>query len=267
MSDEKALTKYGSVDVGAAAARRLALQEEQKSRKRMAGFLKIDEGQTMVRIGPPWKMGEPLPVKEAWLHKLKDPNDLEGVPKWTIPCPAKNHGKPCLICQRCKQLKATGDKTDKEVAFQWGAQQRYYAQVLQIDKMDEGWLLWEFGPMVYDPLLAILGNPELGGDITHPVTGHNCIVDRVGKGKKDTRYKLQAVIKPSKFPKPELLDKMLNLDDLTAEWAHDRIAEAMEDPAGTNFPPKDSGDRRSTAQDDLAAGGDEADYTPPGEDE
>lgn len=226
-TNETALQKYGEVNMGAAIERRKKLQQELAEKRSRAGFLKTPEGKTMVRMAPPWKVDAELPIKEVWLHKMKDPNDLQAPPKMSVPCVAKNHGKSCLICKRCKELRATGAQTDKDLAFHWGAQQRYFAQVVNLEKLDDGWVLWEFGPKIFDDLLDILGTEDKGGDVTHPVTGRNLLIDRTGTGVKDTKYKVSASIKASKFPVPALLTKILDLDTLADPMANDKMEAAL----------------------------------------
>lgn len=261
MGENTALQKYGTVDVVAMAAERERLKAEQAAKRARAGFLKTEEGQTLVRVAPPWRANLTSPILKAWMHKIKDPNDLEAPPKWTVPCNSKNHGKRCVVCTKCKELRATGSKVDKELAFQWGSQQRYYAAAQTVEKLSEGWLLWEFGVQIYDELLAILSNEELGGDVTNPETGRNLIVDRTGKGKNDTKYKVKAVMKPSRLPQA-LLDSLIALDQLIALVPDATAEEALNDPAGTDFPP--AGDGTATAQDDVSAEG-ATEYTPPQE--
>lgn len=245
MANETALQKYGEVNVAAAIERRKKLQQEQSEKQSRAGYLKTPEGKTMIRMAPPWKNGTDLPIKEVWVHKMKDPMDLQAPPKMSIPCVAKNHGKTCLVCKKTQALKATGVQSDKNLAFHWGAQQRYYAQVVNLEKLDDGWVLWEFGPKIFDDILDILGTEDKGGDVTHPVTGRTLIVDRVGKGMKDTRYKVTPSIKSSKFPKPDLLATMMDLDKLADPLANDKMEAALngeriqdEEPAD----PKDDND-------------------------
>ncbi len=216
MSTGQELQKYGTVDVNAAVERRKKLQAEQAEKASRAGYLKTPEGKTLVRLGPPWKASEDLPIKEVWIHKMKDPNDLQAPPKVSIPCPAKNHGKKCLVCQKCQDLKRSSIKAEQELAYQWGAQQRYFSQVVNMEKPEDGWQLWEYGVKIFDQLLAILGNEDSGGDVTHPLTGRNVIIDRTGKGMKDTKYIVTASVKATKFPKMELLNSLIDLDLLAA---------------------------------------------------
>lgn len=222
------LTKHGEVSIDWAQQRLEQAKKEQAEKKARAGFLgKLPEGKTMLRLGPPWKPGIPSPVKEAWIHKMKDPADLSGPPKANIPCPLKNHSKPCVICRKCKELKSTGSKADKDLAFAWSAQQRYFAQVVNLEKLDEGWKVWEFGDGIFTDLLKIMSSEETGGDVTHPITGRNIIVDRTGTGMKDTRYKVLPSMKASRFPKPELLGTMMDLDVMSSVWEADRLEAAL----------------------------------------
>lgn len=222
------LTKHGEMSIDWAQQRLEQLKKEQAERKSRAGFLgKLAEGKTMLRLGPPWKPGIPSAIKEVWLHKLRAPEDIGGIPKANIPCPLKNHGKACAICRKCKELKSTGSKTDRDLAYAWSAQQRYFAQVVNLEKLDEGWKVWEFGDGIFLDILKITSSEDTGGDVTHPVTGRNLIVDRTGTGMKDTRYKVLPSMKSSKFPKPELLSTMMDLDVLSTVWEPDRMEAAL----------------------------------------
>jgi hypothetical protein len=227
MSDTTALAKYGQTDPNWAQERLDQLKKEKEERKSRAGFLKLPEGKTSIRVGPPWKAGLRSPIKEAWLHKIKDPADLKAPPRITIPCVLKNHGKPCRVCQKCRDLRNSGSKADKELAYQWGAQLRFFAQVVDIEHQDKGWLLWEFGTKLFEQYLKKTASEETGGDVTNPITGRNLIIDRTGTGQMDTTYDLSVSLKASKFPKPELLNELIDLDSLTSPWLNDRIEAAL----------------------------------------
>lgn len=244
------LTKHGMIDTDWATQRLEQFKKEQEEKKARAGFLKLKPGKTYLRVGPPWKPGLPSAVLEAWLHKLKDPADLKAPPKVTVPCSLKNPSrKPCRVCQRCQELRNNGSKADRELGYQWSAQQRFFSQVVNIEELDAGWQVWEFGSTVFTQWLRIT-QPEsvegAAGDVTHPVTGRTITVDRTGEGMKDTRYDLRPSMKSTPFPKPELLGQMLDLDQLVVPWDLDKVEAALNGDVQT-APPGDG----------------EVEYTPP----
>lgn len=253
MSETKALAKYGSVDVAAMAKAKEKFDAEQAEKRARAGFLKTDEGKTLIRMMPPWKVGVPGPIKIVWVHKVRPVADPEGAPRATIPCPSKNNGKHCILCKRVRELRATGAKADEEYAYSLSSQERFFAQVVDLAQKDKGIVLWEFGGTVNGPLLGILGDEEKGGDITHPITGRNLIIDRVGKGKKDTRYTVNAVVKSTPIQDEAWLDSLIDLDMLASDLLADKMQEMYDKASfgGGEPEPEDAG--ASTAQSDARA--------------
>lgn len=237
MSNE--MTRYGAVDLAAIEEDEREFEREAAERKARRGFLQMPEGRTVIRVMPPWSPSAKRPYKKVWMHKVRNPAD-PGKPGISVPCPAKNFGKPCaLLCKRVQELRLSPAKVDKDAAFDLSAQARYFMSVVNVADMDAGVKLWEFGPRVYEQVFKLLKD-EAGRavDYTHPETGHNLIVERTGKAKNDTRYFLKLAMKPSPIPNKAWLRDLPDLDKIASLMADDAVQAILEGRA-EEFPPPD----------------------------
>jgi len=235
------LTKYKQTDLGFLAGKRQELEERIANRDQ-AGFLKLGEGDTVLRFLPA-KNGRPL--QEVWVHRFPnlDPSSKKPGPK--IACLAKNFTQPCPICKRVQELRETKSPADDEAAKQLSAKQRIYAVVVNMNKPDDGVRLYEFGETVYRPLLAYL-DPKSGGvDIFDPTKGYNVIINRVGTGQQNTKYTVR--IPPGAQPCPianmSWLEHAPNLVDFMKMPPAEKIAALLEGrDTSADFNPSELGE-------------------------
>ena len=168
-----------------------AATEEATQFRRRSPFLKLPQGETVVRIPPPpfgrvTPKGEPTPYVTVSQHRVNVPGQQY---PFKFPCPRVHYGKDCVVCRRAAQLQASPHKADQDAAYDLKPKTRHYVEV--IDRADEGagWKIWEFGPRMMEDLNA-LRRSKRGGNFTDPMHGFDLVITRVGTGPTDTRYSL-----------------------------------------------------------------------------
>tara|TARA_B100001123_G_scaffold74689_5_gene84313 strand:+ start:41305 stop:42075 length:771 start_codon:yes stop_codon:yes gene_type:complete len=123
-------------------------------------WFKPDEGDTDIRIVP-MKDGDPL--KEMHFHYNV------GNHNGAVPCPKRNYGEACPICEFASQLWKEGvnnnDEESKKLAKSLFVRQRYFSPVVVRNREDEGIKVYGYGKKAYELLLGYILDPEYG-DIT-----------------------------------------------------------------------------------------------------
>ena len=128
-------------------------------------WFKPDEGEQVVRIVPT-NDGDPL--KEMYFHYNV------GDHKGGIPCPKRNYGERCPICDFASQLWREGsdqnDEESKKLAKSLFVRARYFSPVVVRGREDEGVKVYGYGKRAYELLLGYILDPEYG-DITDTLEG------------------------------------------------------------------------------------------------
>lgn len=153
-------------------------------------FWKPPVGNTAVRFLPP-KIGWPSPFVIRHQHFIEMP----GIDRKIIfACPHMHGRGKCLSCAKADQLEASGNARDERAAKGLRPRKGMMSNVVVNPKNAEGNKpkIWELGKSVFDQLKAIRENDEAGGNFLDPIKGFNIVVNRVGTGKDDTKYKLLA---------------------------------------------------------------------------
>jgi hypothetical protein len=129
----------------------------------------VNEGEANIRIMPPMK-GQESPFEEGYWHTIKVG---EKYPK--LYCREKNDGETCPLCETAKDLKATGDDSDKKMSKQFEPKKFYLARVIDRDNEGDGVKIWRFphnwkNEGVMDKLVPLFTKK---GDITNPREGRD----------------------------------------------------------------------------------------------
>ena len=150
--------------------------------------LKLAEGKYRLRMLP-GKGGE-SPMLAFWEHSIRLPGDEFAM----FTCPLKQVGKPCPACAKSDLLAKGGSEADLKAAKNYAPKKRAMANFIDRAAEAEGPKVWTFGAMkakgkdsVYERLLFLLTDSDLGRNYVHPVEGFDLIVIRTGKGL-DTTY-------------------------------------------------------------------------------
>ena len=173
-------------------------EQEQRISKGMGGeFLRLKPGDSYFRFLPPLKgSGQKSPFREVWQHFLGGSGDDLKIPgrdrAMVFECPKLAHDEVCDICERAEELAQARDAESRELARRLSPSLRFFANVIDMENPDAGPQILPFGKSIYDQLIAIKSNPKTGGNFTHPETGFTIVINRVGTGRNDTRYNVQA---------------------------------------------------------------------------
>lgn len=177
--------KYGSYDVDTAL--------EEKGELEAAGgaeMMKLTVGRNPLRVLPP-PVGQRTPFKTVYQHFIELPGN-----KKSFICARLEAKKPCAICQKVEELKASPSKADREAADDMYARRRVFVNVLDRKNPDKGVLVLGIGKSIHEQLVS-LRDEETGGDYCDPENGFDVIIERTGTGKQDTKYKVYLARKSS----------------------------------------------------------------------
>ena len=107
------------------------------------------------------------PFKEMHVHY--------GIGNRTMVSPT-NFGEKDPIVEFAKQLRQSSDKENWQLAKKLDAKVRVFAPVVVRGEEEKGVRLWEFGKQVYQELLAIAEDEDVG-DYSDPMTGRDITVE------------------------------------------------------------------------------------------
>ena len=204
-----------------------------KSKADSAGdYLNLKLGRNRIRILPP-AAGRSSPFQAVKQHYVEIPGGAKkGV---AFVCPKVHGGDRCPACERAERLKTSGNAADYEAAKKYFPRNRYFANVIDRGDVERGVVKLPFGKTVYEELLALRNNTDVGGDFTNPgPDGFDVIIEKSGEGLK-TEYKVFPARENSDLGCDEWLDA---LHDLAAEAAPLPYAEIMKRlGAGDDDPP------------------------------
>ena len=209
--------------------RRRQIQKQEEERKQGKHFDTLQKGPNYRRVLPPWEGAEDW-RKYAAYHF----NVLE---KEAVLCPKKTFNKPCPICEYNEELYASNDQTDKDEAKKIRAKDRFFCNVLNLDKKDDAKVyILGFGQTIEEQIIAIMdpGGKEgeeaeqFGyGDITDPMGGRTLLITKtVPADPTQTSYEVKAATTTSKIPNWEEISKGIhNLDAFIAadEYTYEEL--------------------------------------------
>jgi hypothetical protein len=211
------LGDYGAWDDSQIAEELVAAAEGGRP-KRFLG--KLEVGRTVLRIGPAFP-GAKSPFRRAFIHSIEVPGVKNSVRFF---CPRLNQpkGAPPVGCKTCgtaARLMASSNAVDVERGENIAAYRQTLANALRRSDEDGGFKLWEVSKKIYEDLVRFADKVKgLGVNFTHPVTGFDIYVLRVGTSQTDTRYTVNldphgaSRLAPTDARALELLATMHNLD-------------------------------------------------------
>ena len=146
-----------------------------------SGLLTLAEGDTLLRIMPPWAKDRKY-YKAYKMHFSL--NELVNygleVDGWfNSPCLADSAIGKCPLCALANRAKALGTRNNDlgllALSKAIRAKQQYIANVVNMNKPEEGVKLLPFGQKVYEGLQNVFARK---GNITHPITGRNIVITK-----------------------------------------------------------------------------------------
>lgn len=159
-----------------------AAQEKEESESSGQSFMKLKPGRNIIRVLPPPKGQNKLfrTVYQHWIDMVKK----------SVTCARLEAKRPCAVCQKVEELKKSKLKIDQDMASDLFARRQVFVNV--IDRNDEaaGVKILRCGKTIHEQLLALRTDEEAGANYSHPLTGNDIVIERVGTGKNDTKYKV-----------------------------------------------------------------------------
>jgi gp32 DNA binding protein like len=134
-------------------------------------------GKHSVRIVPS-VLDASNPFKEVYVHY--------GIGNRTM-IALTNFGEKDPIVELAKQLRQSGDKENWSMARKLDAKMRVFTPVIVRGEEEKGVRLWEFGKQVYQELLSIADDPDVG-DYTDPIQGRDITIETTDPTTNGTSY-------------------------------------------------------------------------------
>lgn len=196
----------------------------------------------------------PVPFRKGqYIHFLRDPKTGEvfavGV------CPSKTYNRPCVVEPWLKQLKATGNPADVELAEKMAAKEHILVNAIRLDVEPAKMVILQLSMTVYKELNRILRDRTDGFDFTNPLNGKSVIIERVGTGKNDTEYSVrlsQSPLSLEKLGKLSLLSEMADLDKVYEDLDMESVASVL---SGEASAPREVGPAASATRGVAPAAG------------
>src|SRR5574339_136642 len=207
--------------------RRKEIKKQEEARKAGAFFDELKTGPNYRRILPPWEGAEDWRKYAAYHFNVLD--------KEAVLCPKKTYNKSCPLCDLNEALYESDDKADKDEAKKIRAKDRFYCNVLNLDKNDGKVYIMQFGQSIEEQVISIIdpGSKEeeegkepvevFGyGDITDPKTGRTVLITKtVSADPMQTSYEVKAATTSSPVPNWEAIaPNVHNLDAFVAKDEH-----------------------------------------------
>ena len=229
------IVKYGEMTAEAIAATESVIQSGGQ-------FLRFTVGKTHLRILPP-----PLGQQSAWVtvheHFLNPPG---GKPvRFACPRMMLKPAQACPACSRADELAKTGNRADRDRAWELRPKVRGYMAAINRKEPEKGVQVVAAGKLILDKLVKIYKDEEewpataKSGNFTHPVDGFDIVVTRVGTGKNDTNYEAKAAkagvsrLAPTDDEIDEILDSAPDLMRFAKVPDADALSEMLAGDAAT----------------------------------
>jgi hypothetical protein len=172
-------------------------------------------GRNLIRILPPWAEGK-LFWRETAVHWNVGPDSK------MVVCLKKELDKPCYICEAYARLQQSQDPRDQSAASEIRANTRVYLNIVDLDNVDKGVQVYTCGIKILQDLLAYFADPDWG-DITHPETGYDIVIEREGSTRENTKYQVRARKNPTAIPNMDLLSNLKNLDSFVKTTSYEQM--------------------------------------------
>ncbi len=201
------------------------LQEESQSS--LLPMFKIPEGETLVRILPPWSEAGDIGF-ECRAH-------------WRIPPDDKMYlclrqiNQECPLCEFVRDLKTAGKE---EFGKRIHANKSIYLNAIIRSEENKGVQIIRCGTLLYQELIGYAYDPDyLMIDLEN---GRDMTIQRVGQGPKDTRYTVKPAAKASplhssKKTIEKWVDEMYPLDTIMKFPSRDELEEVVITIGGGKF--------------------------------
>ncbi len=214
-------------------------KNEEIQRGRGGKFFKAPEGDTTIRILPPWSEDGDWPFLEVLQHSIPGalPTSICGKSEVFL----NATGGHCYICDVVIPMLKDGSEEDQSAADNLEANPRVYANIIDRDNPDAGVMIWNFSRWkTYTELLTYVNDTDYG-DITDPISGTDIILNRKGTDFTNTRYSIRPKRTASKLG-DEFLENVPQLDELLAPRSASKLRKLFLEEMGVDFGGTDEAD-------------------------
>lgn len=180
------------------------------------------EGETRVRILPPWDRNSDMFLKKIAYH------DIYGE---RINCPKEINNEPCPICAKVRQLYATKREEDAALAKQIRAIQRFFFNIIVRGQESKGVQKFGCGKKLAEKIMNVV-TVELGKDITDPVNGHDFVIVKTMNGDFPDYSSSYVVFQESVLGNEEWLTKKYDMDREFSCKSYDELRDIIEKRMG-----------------------------------
>lgn len=216
-----AIQKWGSLDTSAV----LKQREEAEKQKGSGMFFKVEEGRAKLRFLPP-RIGEVTIFSVAFQHYGRFPG-MQKARSFNCVLKMDPGGKRrCPGCEYVAQLRG-GSFRDQEEADELSARMRVYSNIVNRAEENKGPQIYAFGETVYKKLIAMLEDPDVGGNFSDPENGFDIVITREGKDKNSTKYDVLRAKSDSPLGDFSWIDQMANLSTLIAVPTDKELADTL----------------------------------------
>ena len=210
---------------------RKKLSSLQDTNGKNKGLWKPSPGSQIIRFVPN-KNSPDYPFHELYFHY-----GIQG--KSLLSLKSFNESDP--ISEFAEKLKLTGNRDDYQLGRKFEPKMRVYAPIVVRGEESQGVKFWGFGKMVYQELLSIM-NDEDYGDITHPTSGRDVVVDfksaeEVGRSFPETKVR----VKPNQTPINEdneiskkLVEGQKDIFDIFKKVEYNTLQQHLDDYLGND---------------------------------
>jgi hypothetical protein len=145
-----------------------------------SSLLSLQEGDTLLRVMPPWAVGKRYYRAYKMHFALPDlvHYGLEVDAWFNSPCLSEALGK-CPLCALANKAKALGTRNADtgllNLSKSIRAKQQYIANVVDMNNIEQGVVVLPFGKKIFDDLQGLFARK---GNLTHPLTGFNLVVTK-----------------------------------------------------------------------------------------
>jgi hypothetical protein len=155
----------------------------QKNNDKALKFWKPPVGKSVVRFVPS-KVNPENPFQEVYFHY--------GIGKRTIISPM-NFGEKDPIVEFTKELRKTKEPENWKLAKKLEPKMRVFSPVIVRGEEDKGVRMWEFGKEVYQSLLSLAADEDIG-DFTDVLEGRDIKIETTGPDQNGTSYNKSKVL-------------------------------------------------------------------------
>lgn len=200
---------------------------EESKRGGSGDFWTAKEGPNLIRFMPEWREGVGLFYKKTYNHwYLKQP----------MTCQRRMFGQRCYLCEKVKELRATGDITDKQKAKDLQAQKNVYTNIVDLNNKSAGVQIWRVGG--FNDIMSYANDEKDYPDITDPKEGYDFKVERTGTGL-ETDYVNRARKTSSPIEDMDWLKQLNDLDQFSAVEEYENQKSLYGYIFGEGPPPED----------------------------